>query len=56
MNNLNSIQKNIFKEISETKIYLYCTPKCGGSSLLDTLNQKYKKYPRSLGPKPESLK
>lgn len=42
LDELNLLQKDVFKKISETQIYLYCTPKCGGSSLHDTLKTKYK--------------
>ena len=35
-------QRNIFNEISEKSIFLYCTPKCGGTTLYDSLKTYYK--------------
>jgi hypothetical protein len=39
---LNYAQQQIFNEIAENNIFLYCTPKCGGTSLLDSLEKYYK--------------
>jgi len=39
---LEEIQQIILNYISENEIFLYCTPKCGGSSLLDSLKKYYK--------------
>jgi hypothetical protein len=41
MEYLNNNQKKIFHELSNTQIYLYCTPKCGGTSLYESLKKKY---------------
>ncbi len=44
MKHLDVLQEKIFNEISKTQIYLYCTPKCGGTSLYDTLNTLYNTF------------
>lgn len=41
MSDLNNDQKKIFDELSQNQIYLYCTPKCGGTSLYESLKKKY---------------
>lgn len=42
--NLNFSQKQIFNKLSDTQVYLYCTPKCGGSSLYESLKVSYNSF------------